>query len=184
MVSLVPMGNGIYNRDGVVVDYNGRQGKHPKECNCVGHINKTAGQMNPPQMITQGVSTMANQPALTFDQWQQQQAYNAYVASQNNAPVVNNPLPIEQTPVAPTPNVVVAPVATPIAPTFVEGQNEYVIPINVTMPKKGMAQITDARVHVEPKFTDGIHDFRFAKGYASRSIVSTGKWALKLVRVE
>ena len=50
MSSLLAMGNGVYNRDGVVIDYNGRQGHHPKGCNCVkGHVNKAA-QINPLQI--------------------------------------------------------------------------------------------------------------------------------------
>ena len=61
MASLLAMGNGVYNRDGIVIDYNGRQGHHPKECNCVKHINNAA-KVNPPQMITQGVIPMVNQP--------------------------------------------------------------------------------------------------------------------------
>ena len=74
MVSLLALGNGVYNRDGIVVDYNGRQGKHPKECNCVKHINNAA-IVNPPLTITQGVNPVANEQTsqpLTFEQFQQQ----------------------------------------------------------------------------------------------------------------
>ena len=184
MASLLAMGNGVYNRDGVVIDYNGRQGHHPKGCNCVkGHINKAATQINPLQISPIGVTPVSNDQTLTFEQWQQQQAYEAYIAANNGGnqtppnvvPAAPNPVP---NPVVQTPPVV----TNPVVPTFVAGQNEYVIPINVTLPKKGMAQVTDARMHVEPKFTDGIHDFRFAKGYASRAIVSNGEWELVLRR--
>ena len=182
MASLLAMGNGVYNRDGIVIDYNGRQGHHPKECNCVKHINNAA-KVNPPQMITQGVIPMVNQP-LTLDPAILQAlatnptALNAYIASVNNAPSIEaNPNPVP--PVNPNPALV-----NPVVPTFVAGQNEYVIPINVALPKKAtsMAQITDARIHLEPQFTNGIHDFRFSKGYASTAIVGNGEWELVLRR--
>tara|TARA_Y100000296_G_scaffold82559_1_gene111905 strand:- start:175 stop:747 length:573 start_codon:yes stop_codon:yes gene_type:complete len=186
---LVPLGNGVYNRDGIIVDYNGKQGHHPKGCNCVkGHINKAAIQINPPLTVTQGVNPLVNQsltldPAILQALATNPTALNAYIASVNNAPSIEaNPNPV------PPVNPIAVPVAInpvaidPVVQTFVAGQNEYVIPINVTLPKKGMAQITDARMHTEPKFTDGIHDFRFNKGYASRSIVSNGVWELVLRR--
>jgi hypothetical protein len=185
---LVSLGNGLYNRDGILVDYNGKQGHHPKGCDCVkGHINKVAPVIIP-QTITKGVNPVANEQTLTFEQFQQQQAYNAYLASNGNPPIAPNefnPLPTpDSIPTnLPPVNPIAVPVAiNPVVPTFVAGQNEYVIPINVTLPKKGMAQITDARMHTEPKFTDGIHDFRFSKGYATRAIVSNGVWELVLRR--
>ena len=96
-------------------------------------------------------------------------ALNAYIASVNNAPSV------ESTQIAP-PTIV----QTPTIPV----QNEYVIPINVILPKKAtsMAQITDARNHPVQQFTNGIHDFRFNKGYASTAIVGNGEWELVLRR--
>ena len=181
MVNLLAMGNGVYNRDGIVIDYNGRQGHHPKECNCVGHINKSAVQINRPQPITKGVTTVVNQtldPTILQALATNPTALNAYIASVNNAPSIEaNPNPVP--PVNPNPIVV-----NPVVPTFVAGQNEYVIPINVALPKKAtsMAQITDARIHLEPQFTNGIHDFRFSKGYASTAIVGNGEWELVLRR--
>jgi len=198
MASLLAMGNGVYNRDGIVIDYNGRQGHHPKECNCVKHINN-AGKVNPPQTMTQGVNPVVNPQNLTFDQWKAAQAekaqYDAYMASNggvDSAP--SNVLPVNPNPVPPAnPNpVVVNPVVqtppvviNPVVPTFVAGQTEYIIPIAIDLSGKpdSMAKVTDARNHAEPKFTNGIHDFRFAKGYASRSIVGEGVWGLKLFRI-
>ena len=172
MVNLLAMGNGVYDRDGIVIDYNGRQGHHPKECNCVGHINKAAVQINRPQTITKGVSPVVNQtldPTILQALATNPTALNAYIASVNNAPSV------ESTQIAP-PTIV----QTPTIPV----QNEYVIPINVMLPKKAtsMAQITDARNHPVQQFTNGIHDFRFNKGYASTAIVGNGEWELVLRR--
>ena len=186
MVSLLALGNGVYNRDGIVVDYNGRQGKHPKECNCVKHINNAA-KVNPPQMITQGVNNVTTPVIKTPDAnviaalVSNPDALNAYMATFNPSatPSVLNAV----TPPVVNPNPVVV---NPVVPEFVAGQTEYVIPVNIDLSGKpdSMAKVTDARVHAEPKFTNGIHDFRFPKGYASRSIVSEGVWVLKLVRVE
>ena len=189
MVSLMAMGNGVYNRDGIVIDYNGRQGHHPKGCSCVKHINNAA-IVNPPQTITQGVNPMVNEQTLTFEQFQQQQAYNAYLASNGNPPIAPNefnPLPTpDSIPTnLPPVNPIVVPVApNPLVPEFTVGQTEYPIPLNIDLSGKpdSMAKITDARVHPSPKFTNGIHDFRFSKGYASRVIVETGVWELVLRR--
>ena len=183
MASLLAMGNGVFNRDGIVIDYNGRQGHHPKGCNCVKHINNTA-IVNPPLTITQGVNPVVNQtldPTILQALATNPAALNAYIASVNNAPSVESTQIVPPV-TAQTPPVVI----NPVVPTFTAGQNEYLIPVNIDLSGKpdSMAKVTDARVHAEPKFTNGIHDFRFPKGYASRSIVSTGKWALKLVRVE
>jgi len=193
---LTPLGNGVYNRDGVIVDYNGKRGHHPTGCNCVVHTLKAAKQMNPLQISPIGVIPVTNEQALTFEQWQeqqvQQQAYQAYMAANpappNAIPAIPNPVP---NPVVQTPPVVVnpvaqipAPVVAPLVPEFVAGQNEYVIPINIDLAGKetAMAKVTDARQHAIQQFTNGIHDFRFPKGYASRAIVSVGVWELVLRR--
>ena len=183
MGSLLAMGNGIYNRDGIVIDYNGRQGHHPKGCNCVGHINKASAQINQPQTITEGVNPVVKQaldPNILQALATNPTALNAYIASVNSAP--SNELPVNPNPIPPVNPIPVVP--NPLVPTFVAGQTEYVIPVNVDLSGKpgSMAKITDARLHAEPKFTNGIHDFRFPKGYASRVIVETGVWELVLRR--
>ena len=176
MAKLIATGNGVFNRAGIVIDYNGKQGHHPKGCDCVTHVN--SAQINNPLMITQGVNNVTT-PAVKIPDANviaalvsNPDALNAYMATFNPSATPS------------VPNAVTPPVVNPIASTFVEGQNEYVIPINVTLPKKAssMAQITDARNHQLAQFTNGIHDFRFSKGYASTSIVGNGQWELVLRR--
>ena len=152
------------------IDYNGRRGHHPNNCDCLKHIAKR--NANPMQI--QGVNpittpnTVIATPntdviiALSGNQ----DALNAYLATFNT--------PVNATPENPNVNIPQAPVNN------IPVQNEYIAQIAIDASGKGMAKVTDARIHAESKFTDGIHDFRFAKIYVTKAIVATGTWELVL----
>ena len=157
------------------IDYNGRRGAHPSKngvslCDCIKH---TAERNQNPMQI-QGVNpittpnTVIATPntdviiALSGNQ----DALNAYLAT-FNTPVVATPSnPNIDIPQAPVNNIAI--------------QTEYVIPLNIDTSGKGMAKLSDARTHAVTKFTDGIHDLRWATLYATKAIVANGEWELVL----
>ena len=145
------------------IDYNGRRGAHPKLngvsiCDCIKHV--AARNANPMQI--QGANPITTQNI------------DPQIIASITQSVISAMQATNATPENPMVNIPQAPVNN------IPMQTEYIAPINVDASGKGMAKITDARIHAEPKFTDGIHDFRFAKVYVSKSIVANGTWELVL----
>ena len=68
----------------------------------------------------------------------------------------------------------------PAVSTNIPVGTEYIVPVIVDLKGKGMAKLTDARTHAVAKFTNGVHDVRFAKAYASTDKVDDGKWEMVL----
>ena len=156
------------------IDYNGKHGRHPNNCDCIKH------QSVQPMPITKGenkVTTPIYNDAIIAALVKTPDLLKEYMESVANTPIKTDAPNVETTQI---------PVPNQLIPEFVAGQTEYIIPCNIDLTGKpdSMAKLTDARNHAEKKFTNGIHDFRFPKGYASRSIVATGKWGLKLFRME
>jgi hypothetical protein len=157
------------------IDYNGRRGAHPKLngvsiCDCLKHIAKR--NANPMQI--QGVNpiTTPNIVTATPD-------VNVIIALSGNQDALNGYLATFNTPVVATPdnpnvNIPQAPVNN------IPMQNEYTALVNIDTSGKGMAKVTDGRNHAVSKFTDGIHDFRFATIYVTKAIVADGEWELVL----
>ena len=158
------------------IDYNGKHGRHPNNCDCMKHqsvqpmqITKGENKVTTPTYNNAIIAALANNP----------DALKEYMDGVTNVSKANdaNNAPNVETTQTPVPNQLI--------PEFVAGQTEYIIPCNIDLSGKpdSMAKLTDARNHAVPKFTNDIHDFRFPKGYASRSIVSEGVWGLKLFRI-
>ena len=182
-MAIVAMGNGVYNKDGVIIDYNGKQGRHPRQCNCNGIkcMEKLNSHINQPQPISKGVNnTMANQPdvAIITALASNPDALNAYMAQFNpsTVPVTPQPVSIAQPIVQPE----IAPIINPTLPIL----NEYEIPLVVSKGKgkDAMVKLSDGRTHAVGKFTNGMHDFRFNPIYGDSTIVGESEWVLKVVR--
>ena len=152
------------------IDYNGRRGHHPKHCDCLKHIAKR--NANPMQI--QGVNpiTTPNTVIATPD-------VNVIVALSGNQDALNSYLATFNTPVVATPDNPNVNIPQPPV-NNIAIKDEYVIPLAIDASGKGMAKVTDARIHAVTKFTDGIHDFRWATGYATKAIVANGEWELVL----
>ena len=152
------------------IDYNGRVGHHPANCDCDKHIAKR--NANPMQI--QGINpiTTPNTVIATPD-------VNVIVALSGNQDALNSYLATFNTPVVATPDNPNVNIPQPPV-NNIAIQDEYVIHLAIDASGKGMAKVTDARVHAVTKFTDGIHDFRWATAYATKAIVANGEWELVL----
>ena len=155
------------------IDYNGRRGAHPSKngvslCDCIKH---TAERNNLNPMQIQGVNpiTTPNTVIATPD-------VNVIVALSGNQDALNSYLATFNTPVVATPDNPNVNIPQPVNNIAI--QTEYVIPLNIDASGKGMAKVTDARIHAVTKFTDGIHDLRWATAYATKAIVADGEWEL------
>ena len=150
------------------IDYNGKQGRHPSNCDCVKHLNQTPTPMS---ITQQGESIVTNQtldPTILQALASNPTALSAYIASVNNAPsIATNQIQVPATQIPPLPML-----------------DEYVIPLTDPIHKQtGFSTMGDAR-NLPSTFNSNTEAVRITKVYANKQILGTDKWELVLRKIK
>ena len=142
------------------IDYNNKQGRHPRNCDCIKHQTVVPVFSQP---IVKGINNVANNNPIQIDPAMLQQL-QALLNPSANA--------ITQTPTNPVVQV------TPNIPM----QTEYVIPLTPAVAKNnGFATMGDAR-GLAKTFDLNADDVRITKVYVNPAILGNGQFELVLRR--
>lgn len=143
------------------IDYNGKQGRHPNNCDCIKHVNIN------PMPINKGAKTVVDNNQPNIDLANIDPAILGLLSQlvQGNQTAVN---PNNQVPVPQTPQI--------------EIKNEYIIPLSdPTHKANGFSTFADAR-NLPRTFDINTDDFRIVKVYGNPNIVGKDQWELVLRR--
>jgi len=149
-------------------DYNGKQGRHPNNCDCDTHSNTN------PMAVTEGANQMTTETP-NFDA-------DIIAALKDNPIALNNYMQLIINNAAPSSESTQTQVPTnvPSIPML----DEYIIPLtDPTHKPSGFSTLSDGRNLPQTfnKLTDAV---RITKIYANKGILGTDKWELVLRKVK